>query len=123
MSDIDIATEIRAIAADAESLAAQLEYDSDAWDALHERIEALDAAARVQLPPDQRVAVGRYIDFTYGDGAEIVYIIDRILGDRVHCVWIANGDEYMADAVDGGGWTLRSIAERDIERRAWKEQP
>lgn len=108
---------IRQFVAEAERLAAQEDYDEDGWNALHGRIEALDTeVAQAIALRGELVAPGRYLRFQIADG-EVYYLVDRVEGDRVHCQWIANSDEYEADAVDGDGWTMRSIAERSIQRR------
>jgi hypothetical protein len=85
----------------------------DAYDALHEAINALDRDSGPGL------AVGHLLHFHAGDG-DVTYIIDRIEESdphRVHCAWIANGDGYEADAVDSDGYCLRSVAEAQLRRR------
>lgn len=119
MSDEHIQAAIRQIVADSVRLADEWNPDGD--DDLVARIAALDNEIRAHLPPGEHLAVGRYLTFTYGDGSEISYIIDDIAGDRVHCLWVANADAYESEALDCGGWTLRSVAERRIARRAWRE--
>jgi hypothetical protein len=105
--------EIRRLVARADELSQQDGHDFDAWDALHEAIEALDAHSGPGL------AVGRQLHFNVADGV-VFYIVDRIEESdphRVHCAWIANSDGYEADAVDSDGYCLRSIAERQLRRR------
>lgn len=111
----DILTEIRRLVAEAERIST-LDWNdetSDAYDALHEALDALDKRAGPGL------AVGRVLHFHAGDGL-VDYLIDRIDDSdplRVHCAWVANSDEYTADAVDGDGFCLRSVAEAQIRRR------
>lgn len=83
---------------------------NDAWEQLLTEIDVLDRAAGPGL------AVGRYLLFQVADGTEIS-IIDRIDEARVHVVDVPSADGYQADAVDAGGWCLRTIAEANIRQR------
>ena len=105
-------TTIAQVVARAAALAKRSDDDTDeARAALLREIEALDKQTGPAL------AVGKYLDFTYGDGSLCVYIIDQIESQRVHCVHIPDADGSTAEAVDDQGFCLRSVAERRIQQR------
>lgn len=97
----------------AELLGQQVEHDhayDEAWETLLTEIDALDQAAGSGL------AVGRYLLFQVADGTEIS-IIDGIEATRVHVVHVPSADAYQAEAIDAGGWCVRTVAEDNIRRR------
>jgi hypothetical protein len=115
---MNLLDDIHRVAAEAEALCEQWRPDvddDDAWDALDEAVKELDRRAGSGL------AIGKYLTFQVADG-EALYIIDEIKDQVIHCIWIANLDEREAEAVDGDGWCLRSVAEAKIRRREERER-
>lgn len=109
----DQTSPIQQLAQRAEALGQQDDHDDaydEVWEQLLAEVEALDQAAGSGL------AVGRYLLFHVADGTEI-YIVDAIEAGRVHVVHVPSADAYTSDAVNAGGWCLRSTAEENIRRR------